>query len=184
MTCNNPIYYALVYPYFNHGYILWGNNQESLLSQLVKLQNKVVRVINNLPLRGHITPHYVNLGLIKLSDIVKLNTCGLFYDHIVDKKPSNFTLALVSKQHNYDTRPGLLEAWLVLTSVKYHGNLYILIPLNQWLALTRLRATGPRSVSLQHLNPSTGINIHLRKFCQTVIQQDVIIGMIFLYLFK
>ena len=28
-----------------------------------------------------------------------------------------------------DNRPGLLEAWLVLTSVKYHGNLYILIPL-------------------------------------------------------
>ena len=25
--------------------------------------------------------------------------------------------------------PGLLEAWLVLTSVKYHENLYILIPL-------------------------------------------------------
>ena len=25
--------------------------------------------------------------------------------------------------------PGLLEAWLELTSVKYHGNLYILIPL-------------------------------------------------------
>ena len=43
-----------------------------------------------------------------------------------------------------ETRPGLLEAWLVLTSVKYHGNLYILIPLNHWLALTRLRATGPR----------------------------------------
>ena len=41
------------------------------------------------------------------------------------------------------TWPGLLEAWLALTSVKYHGNLYILIPLNQRLALTRLRATGP-----------------------------------------
>ena len=39
--------------------------------------------------------------------------------------------------------PGLLEAWLVLTNVKYHGNLYILIPLNQRLALTRLQATGP-----------------------------------------
>ena len=33
-------------------------------------------------------------------------------------------------------RPGLLEACLVLTGVKYHGNLYILIPLNQRLALT------------------------------------------------
>ena len=41
--------------------------------------------------------------------------------------------------------PGLLEAWLVLTSVKYHGNLYILIPVNQWIASTRLRATGPRT---------------------------------------
>ena len=44
---------------------------------------------------------------------------------------------------SFQTWPGLLEAWLVLTSVKYHGNLYILIPLNQRLALTRLRATGP-----------------------------------------
>ena len=46
-------------------------------------------------------------------------------------------------------RPGLLEAWLVLTSVKYHGNLYILIPLSQRLALTRLRATGPWSPALR-----------------------------------
>ena len=49
-------------------------------------------------------------------------------------------------------RPGLLEAWLVLTSVKYHGNLYILIPLNQRLALTRLRATGPRMTRLPQRN--------------------------------
>ena len=47
------------------------------------------------------------------------------------------------------TRPGLLEAWLALTSVKYHGNLYILIPLNQRLALTRLRATGPWRLGLR-----------------------------------
>ena len=51
-----------------------------------------------------------------------------------------YTLTLLSTFHIW---PGLLEAWLVLTSVKYHGNLYNLIPLNQRLALTRLRATGP-----------------------------------------
>ena len=28
----------------------------------------------DVPLRDHITPHYANLGLIKLPDIVKLNT--------------------------------------------------------------------------------------------------------------
>ena len=42
---------------------------------------------------------------------------------------------------------GLLEAWFELTSVKYYGNLYNLIPLNQRLALTRLRATGPWSLT-------------------------------------
>ena len=36
----------------------------------------------------------------------------------------------------------LLEAWLALTSVKYHDNLLILMLLNQWLALTMLRTTG------------------------------------------
>ena len=106
-----------------------------------------MRVINNVPLRDHITPHYANLGLIKLPDIAKLNTCQLLavhphpeiptvpsppgqliYDHFVDKKPSNFTLASVSEQHNYDTR----------------------------------------SASLQHLNPSS-FRINLRKFCPTVI---------------
>ena len=51
-----------------------GNNCEVLLAQLVKLHNKAVRIINNVPLRDHITAHYVNLGLIKLSDIVKFNT--------------------------------------------------------------------------------------------------------------
>ena len=38
---------------------------------------------------------------------------------------------------NLAVRPGLLEAWLALTRVKYHGNLLVLIALNQRLALTR-----------------------------------------------
>ena len=38
----------------------------------------------------------------------------------------------------------LLEAWLALTSVKYHDNLLILMLINQWLALAMLRTTGPR----------------------------------------
>ena len=33
----------------------------------------------------------------------------MIYDHFVDKKPSNFTLALVSEQHNYDTRSASLQ---------------------------------------------------------------------------
>ena len=43
----------------------------------------------------------------------------------------------------YQTCAELLEAWLALTSVKYHENLLILMLLNQWLAPTMLRTTWP-----------------------------------------
>ena len=103
------IYYALVYPYLTYGCVLWGNNYEASVSQLARLQNKVVRIINNVPLRDHITPHYVNLGFIKLPDIVKLYTCQLLYDYLIDNKSSNFNLSLVSEQHNYSTRSASLQ---------------------------------------------------------------------------
>ena len=103
------IYYALVYPYLTYGCVLWGNNYEAALSQLVRLQNKAVRITNNIPLRDHITLHYVNLGFIKLPDIVKLYTCHLFYDHLIKKKSSNLNLSLVSEQHNYATRSPSLQ---------------------------------------------------------------------------
>ena len=83
---------------------MWGNKYEAPLSQLVKLQNKAIRIINNVPIRDHVNPHYVGLGLIKLPDIIKLSTCQLFYDHIVDKKSSNFALSFVSEIHDYATR--------------------------------------------------------------------------------
>ena len=104
------IYYVLIYPYLTYGCVLWGNNYETPLSQLVRLQNKVVRIINNVPLHDHITPHYVNLGLINLPDIFKLYTCQLFYDHLINEKsPSNLNLSLVSEQYNYATRSASLQ---------------------------------------------------------------------------
>ena len=103
------VYYALVHTYLTYGCILWGNNYEAPLSQLVKLQNKAIRIINNVPIRDHVNPHYVGLGLIKLPDIIKLSTCQLFYDHIVDKKSPNFALSFVSEIHDYPSRSTSLQ---------------------------------------------------------------------------
>ena len=79
----------LYIPIRTYGCVLWGNNYEALLSQLVRLQNKASRIINNVSLRDG------NLDL-KLPDIVKLYTCQVLYDHLIDEKPSNYTLSLVS----------------------------------------------------------------------------------------
>lgn len=74
------------------------------MSQIVKLQNKAVRVINDVPLMESITPHYLSLGFLKFPDIVKLNTCILFYDYFHHDKFPNLPVSLVSELHNYSTR--------------------------------------------------------------------------------
>ena len=75
---STSIYYALVYPYLTYGCVLWGNNYEAPLSQLVRLQNKAIRIINNVPLREHITPHYVNLGLISFLTLLNYIPASYF----------------------------------------------------------------------------------------------------------
>ena len=52
------LYYSLIYPYLTYACTLWGNSYNAPLSQIVKLQNKAVRVINDVPLMEPITPHY------------------------------------------------------------------------------------------------------------------------------
>ena len=102
--CLTSFYYSLDYPYLIYGCLLWGNNYDNPLSQLIRLQNKAVRIMNDVPLRDHITPHYVHLGLLKFRDIVKIYNCLFLYDYVSDNKPCNFPLFLVSEQHSYFTR--------------------------------------------------------------------------------
>ena len=49
---------------------------------------------------------YVSLGLLKFPDIVKLNTCLLFYGYFNNDKLPTLSLSLVSISdlHNYNTR--------------------------------------------------------------------------------
>ena len=93
------LYYFLIYPYLTYACTLWGNNYNAQLSQIVKLQNKAVRVINDVPLMEPITPHYLSLHLLKFPDIVKLNTCMLFYDYFHHEKFPNISVSLVSELH-------------------------------------------------------------------------------------
>ena len=95
--CLTSIYYSLVYPYLIYGSLLWGNNYDNPLSQLIRLQTKAVRIMNDVPLRDH-------LGLLKFRDIVKMYNCLFLYDYVSDNKPCNFPLLLVSEQHDYFTR--------------------------------------------------------------------------------
>ena len=50
------MYYSFIYSYLTYGSILWGNNYYSPIYGEVKLQNKAIRVINDVPIMDNITP--------------------------------------------------------------------------------------------------------------------------------
>ena len=60
------IHYSLIYPYITYGCTLWGKNYSAPLSQIVKLQNKAVRIINDVPLIG---THYPSLCIFRFTEI-------------------------------------------------------------------------------------------------------------------
>ena len=107
------VYYSLIFPYLYYGCPLWGNNYEYSLSKVVKLQNKAVRIISDVPLMEPITPYYVTLRLLKLPDVVKLNTCLLFYDYLNNDKIPSFSLTSCSDQHTYYTRSALSDQLVI-----------------------------------------------------------------------
>ena len=67
------------------------------LSQIVKLQKKAVRIIKWCSFNG------INNSTLKFPDIVKLNTCMLFYDYFHHEKFPNIPVSLESELHNYNT---------------------------------------------------------------------------------
>ena len=59
--------------------VYYGEITDSPLSQLIRLQNKAVKITNDTPLGDSNTPYYVNSGLPKCRDNVKLHTCLFLY---------------------------------------------------------------------------------------------------------
>ena len=113
------VYYSLIYPYLYYGCVLWENNYDAPLPKVIKLQNKAVRIINDVPPMESITPHHVDLHLLKLPDIVKLCTCLLFYDHLNSDKVPSFPLTLTFELLTYYTRSALSDHLVCYCVVLY-----------------------------------------------------------------
>jgi len=91
-----------------HGSILGGNNNtDDPIYDVVKLQNKVIRIINDVPIRDLSTSRYSHWNISKFHDNVKLYTCPFLYDHLCNAKCSNFILPLLSEQYTYTTSNAL-----------------------------------------------------------------------------
>ena len=68
------VYYFIIYSFLTYGIIVWGNTYSSNLQPLIILQKKAIRIITFSDFRAHTSPIFKQLSLLKLCDVVELQT--------------------------------------------------------------------------------------------------------------
>jgi hypothetical protein len=100
------LYYSFIYPYLNYGILLWGAAFNKYLTPLIRLQKKAVRIVSGANYNDSTKPIFINLEILKLEDIYKLEISKYVYRCILKLLPLSmqniFTLA--SDTHNRITR--------------------------------------------------------------------------------
>ena len=78
-VCLN-VYYALFYSQLNYCCTVWGMTSQENLNKLQVLQNKCLRIITFSDFRCHANPLYMDLNILKVRDVIKLNHLKLTYE--------------------------------------------------------------------------------------------------------
>ena len=83
------IYYSLFNSHLIYGSQIWGQTKTKLFQEVVKLQNKVIRIINFLPFNSsNINKIYNDLKILKLPDFI-LSQNSLFVKDCFEKEIPN-----------------------------------------------------------------------------------------------
>ena len=101
------IYYALVYPYFTYGNLIWGNTYKIPFQKIMNIQQKIVRLMTFKSYMKHTEMVFKELGIL---DIFKINDyltgMFMFRYHRLKNLPEEFSNYFVSVDqiHNHNTR--------------------------------------------------------------------------------
>ena len=83
------IYYSLFHSHLIYASQIWGQTKTKLFQEVVKLQNKVIRIINFLPFNSsNINKIYNDLKILKLPDFI-LSQNSLFVKDCFEKEIPN-----------------------------------------------------------------------------------------------
>ena len=93
------IYYSLFNSHLIYGSQIWGQTKTKLFQEVVKLQNKAIRIINFLPFNSsNINKTYNDLKILKLPDFISLQNSLFVKDCFEKEIPNPFI--------NYFQNPG------------------------------------------------------------------------------
>jgi hypothetical protein len=79
-VCLN-VYYALFYSHLIYGCNIWGITTDDNLDKIVKLQKKCVRILTFSDFDSHANPLFIDLKILKVHDVIKLQQLKLAYEY-------------------------------------------------------------------------------------------------------
>ena len=123
------LYYSFVNPYLTYCNHIWGATYVSNLMKLIKLQNRIVRVISNAKYRESAHPLYKILGIMKFVDINKYLIARFMFRYCNNELPVLFNsyFEYNCDYHNCNTRSAehfhtsQIKTDLAKTGIKYRG---------------------------------------------------------------
>ena len=71
----------MLYFTVRYGIITWSSTYKTNLKKLATLQNKAVKIVGNGRWNDRATPYFAKLKILKLQNLVKLETAAFVYDY-------------------------------------------------------------------------------------------------------
>jgi hypothetical protein len=109
------LYFAFVYPHLLYGIEIYGNTYHSHIDKLVKLNNKILRILQNKPLRTH------NIELYKSYDTLPLPQLHTYQILLFVHKFIHHPLQLPEALSSYFTRNNSIHNY----NTREHGSLHL-----------------------------------------------------------
>ena len=104
-TTLKSVYYSLFYSKLRYCITSWGGCAESVLDPVVRLQKRAIRFISLKPPRTPTNPLFIELSMLKLSDVHKLEICKLINNMTINNKLNGeLKVIKLQNQHDYETR--------------------------------------------------------------------------------
>ena len=100
------IYCAIFHSNMKYACQIWGQNFNTLLRDIEKLQNKAIKIINFKTGSLHLNDLFNELKILKLKDLITFNNCLFVFDQLKEDLPQAFKNFFLKKydHHIYNTQ--------------------------------------------------------------------------------
>ncbi len=97
------IYHAIFSSHMIYGAQIWGQSLSIHNNNILRLQNKAMKILNFANYRDDSDPHYVKNKIIKINDYVQLQNCLFVYDFLKETLPDSFNDYFTKTKDIYTT---------------------------------------------------------------------------------